>query len=326
MADVTSLVSGTRQAVGRYFGVVSVLPSILLVIYVFLLVASGSWRESPNWSRALTVVRDLGFGGALLLTTTGVGVALVLHPLQFAMTQLLEGYWGSAPTIQQIRVARIRRYRERRQWLEDEAGEAIEALDDWRISDGLKLKVQQLSRRDEAIRVALNYPTNPDHIMPTRLGNALRRYEVLAGEPYKLEAPTVLPCLTLIAPPEHRAYLNDQRSAMDLAVRTSLTSALAFLITIMFLWHSGLWLLVALIPYALTYLSYRGSVVAARSYGIAMSAIIAMNRFALYEYLHLSRPSTTDRERDVNQVLMDLLGGEPDVSMKYRYPRPPTIS
>jgi hypothetical protein len=162
--------------------------------------------------------------------------------------------------------------------------------------------------------------------MPTRLGNMLRRYEVLAGSAYKLETPTVLPYVTLVAPPEHRDYLNDQRSAMDLAVRTCMTSALAFLMTVIFLWHSGLWLLIALGPYSLTYLSYRGSIVAAQSYGIAMSTIIAMNRFALYEYLNLPRPSTTVNERKMNETLMDLLHGDSDASIKYRYPRPPTTA
>ena len=326
MADVTSLVSGTRQAIGQYFSVVSVLPSILLVIYVFVLTTSGSWLGSPDWDKAFTAIRDLGFGGTALLATIGIAVALVLHPLQFAMTQILEGYWGPGRTMQQVRVARIRRYRERRQWLEDEAGKAIEALEEWQISDGVGLKVQLLSQRDEAFRVTLDYPEDPDHIMPTRLGNALRRYEVRAGDPYNLEAPTLLPYLTLVAPPEHRDYLNDQRSAMDLAVRTTLTLMLAFLITVVFLWHGGLWLLVALVPYILAYLSYRGSVVAAQSYGITMSTIITLNRFALYEYLHLPRPSTTARERNMNEMVMDLLQGDRDVSIRYRYPRPPTGS
>ena len=53
-------------------------------------------------------------------------------------------------------------------------------------------------------------------MMPTRLGNMLRRYEILAGAPYELDAPTVLPSLALVAPPGHLDYLNDQRSALHL--------------------------------------------------------------------------------------------------------------
>jgi hypothetical protein len=135
----------------------------------------------------------------------------------------------------------------------------------------------------------------------------LRRYEVLAGAPYRLDAPSVLPCLALVAQPGHLEYLNDQRSGLDLAVRTSMTSAIACLVTLVFLWHSGLWLLIALIPYGVAYAAYRGSVIAAHSYGIAMAAIIALNRFALYEHMHMTRPSSTDREREMNETLMDFI-------------------
>jgi hypothetical protein len=359
MADVTSVVSGTGKSIGRYFSVVSVLPSMFLVIYVFLLASSGSWRHSPNWHDAFLAVRNLGLAGAALLAVGGIAVALVLHPLQFSMVQLLEGYWGPGRLAQQIRVSRIRRHIRRRKRLldaatdarsdlaklepEDEEGshpgadpDAVVAPRAGTDSDAvagsdaraaaaaaeLDLKAKLLSQRDEAARSARGYPDDPAHTMPTRLGNMLRRYEFLAGFPYNLDAPTVLPCLALVAPPQHLDYLNDQRSALDLAARTSMTSVLAFLATLVFLWHSGLWLLISLIPYGVAYAAYRGSVVAAQSYGIAITAIIALNRFALYDYMRMPRPSTTVREREMNKTLMYLLRYYDDkASLIYGHPR-----
>jgi hypothetical protein len=329
MADVTSVVSGTGKAIGRYFSVVSVLPSILLVIYIFLLASSGSLRHSPNWHAAFAALDKAGLGGAALLVVAGIAVALVLHPLQFSMVQLLEGYWGTGRLAQQIRASRIRRHRDRRLWLNVIAADADSSLSGGQKDSGLDLdgwldlKVKLASQHDEAVRSERGYPKNLIHTMPTRLGNMLRRYEVLAGAPYELDAPTVLPYLALVAPPEHLDYLNDQRSALDLAVRTSMTSAIACLVTVVFLWHSGLWLLIALIPYGVAYAAYRGSVIAAQSYGIAMSAIIALNRFALYDYLHMPRPSTTKHERVMNKKLMALLRYKKKASLRYRYPRPP---
>jgi hypothetical protein len=260
---------------------------------------------------------------------SGIAIALVLHPLQFGMVQLLEGYWGPGWLAQQIRVARIRRHRKRRLWLNDTVATADASLNKGR-TDGLDLdqwhdlRVKLLSQSAEGARSELSYPKDPDHIMPTRLGNILRRYEILSGAAYGLDTPTVLPCLALVAPPTHLDYLNDQRSALDLAVRTSITSAIACLVTVLFLWHSGLWLLVSLIPYGITYAAYRGSVIAAGSYGIAMSAVITLNRFALYEYMHMARPSSTARERDMNKTLTYLLRDYDDeASLKYRYPRSP---
>jgi hypothetical protein len=333
MADVTSVVSGTGKAIGRYFSVVSVLPSILLVTYVFLLFSSDSWQHSPNWHAAFAALRNIGLAGAAVLTVSGIVVALVMHPLQFSMVQLLEGYWGPGRLAQQIRISRIHRHRERLQWLDDLTAEADATLLKFKQRDpSLKqekpstrahLKVEAMSQRGEAVRSRDRYPKDPDHAMPTRLGNMLRRYEVTAGASYGLDAPTVLPSLAMIAPPSHLDYLNDQRSAMDLAVRTSMTSAIACLVTLVFLWHSGLWLLIALIPYAAAYAAYRGSVIAAQSYGITMSAVIALNRFALYERMHMKRPPTTARERAMNEDLIYLLNyseDTKDTSVIYRHP------
>lgn len=330
MADVTSVVSGTGKAVGRYFSVISVLPSLLLVIYIFLLSASGGWRHSPNWQAAFTALSHIGIAGGAALAVSGIVVALVLHPLQFGMVQLLEGYWGPGRLVRRIRVSRIHRHRKRLRWLDDLTAHADRTLRRFEKSDPClkklkpdergRLVIEAMSLRGEAVRSRDRYPEDPDHTMPTRLGNVLRRYEVLAGVPYELDAPTVLPSLALVAPPGHLDYLNDQRSAMDLAVRTSMTCAIACLVTVVFLWHSGLWLLIALIPYAAAYAAYRGSVIAAQSYGITMSALIALNRFALYEQMRLQRPSNTVLERAMNKKLMSLINHNKDASLKYRHP------
>jgi len=322
MADVTSVVSGTGKAIGRYFSVVSVLPSILLVIYVFLLASSGSWRHPPNWHDAFAAIGNLGIAGAALLAVSGIAFALVLHPLQFSMVQLLEGYWGTGWLAQRIRASRILRHHEHKRCLNRAAASAKSSLDKLKQGSELNRRVRLFSMRDEAMRIWRGYPADPDHIMPTRLGNMLRRYEVLSGAPYELDAPTVLPCLALVAPPGHLDYLNDQRSGLDLAVRTSMTSGIACIVTLVFLWHSGLWLLIALIPYGVAYAAYRGSVIAAQSYGIAMAAVIALNRFALYDYLHMEQPLTTARERKMNKTLMYLLRDyDPEASLIYRYPK-----
>jgi hypothetical protein len=330
MADVTSVVSGTGKAIGRYFSVVSVLPSILLVVYVFLLSSSGSWRHAPDWHAAFAALRNVGLAGAAVLTVSGIVVALVMHPLQFSMVQLLEGYWGPGWLARRIRVSRIHRHRKRLGWVNRLAADAegtIKRIDDDDPSlDQLtpeaiaRLMVTALTQRDEAARSRDRYPVEPQHMMPTRLGNMLRRYELLSGAPYELDTPTVLPSLALIIPPGHLDYLNDQRSALDLAVRTSITSAIACLVTVVFLWHSGLWLLIALIPYGAAYAAYRGSVIAAQSYGVTMSAVIALNRFALYEQMHMPRPPTTARERAANEGLRALLRYDKSASLTYRHP------
>ena len=53
-----------------------------------------------------------------------------------------------------------------------------------------------------------------------------------------------------------------------------------------------------------------------------MSAVIALNRFALYEHMHMPLPSTTasERRRVMNKDLVNLLKYKKGVSLIYRHP------
>lgn len=155
--------------------------------------------------------------------------------------------------------------------------------------------------------------------MPTRLGNVLRSYERLAGYQYGLDAVTVLRHVALVAPSGHVEYLDDQRQLLDLSVRMCLTSILATLISIAFLWHHGPWLAIALVPYVLAYLSYRGAIVVAHEYGAAMSTMIDLDRFALYDYLRLPRPKDTAEEQRTNPGLVELLSHNRSINLIYEY-------
>jgi hypothetical protein len=55
------------------------------------------------------------------------------------------------------------------------------------------------------------YPRDAGRILPTRLGNRLRRYEDLAGPQYGLNAIAIAPQITLVAAPERTAYLRVMR-------------------------------------------------------------------------------------------------------------------
>jgi len=177
-----------------------------------------------------------------------------------------------------------------------------------------------LSTAAEGQRLLQGYPLEVDDTMPTRLGNVLRRYERQAGVQYGLEATGVIRHVGLVAAPERVAYVSDQRQLLDLSVRMSATSIFATFMAIAFLWHHGLWLLIALIPYGVAYLSYRGAVVVAHQYGSAVSAMIDLDRFALYENLRLPRPVSTADERRLNARLMGLINHDTEAVVRYQYP------
>ena len=314
IADVTT---GIAQTIGRYFSVVSVIPSSMYLIFVYLLIASGSWHHAPNWSHAFQSLEHLGVGGIALLALFSVALGVIIHPIQFAIVQFFEGYWGISTIAQAVRYQRILHYREVCRGLTRSQSSSIGQLK----GAGDTRRVQLNSRIDEASRVRKSYfPATLNNVMPTRLGNVLRRAESLAGSQYAMNALQIAPLLLLIAPTGHVDYVNDQRTQLDLAVRMTFVSVVACGTAVLFLWPHGSWLLVAVIPYALAYLSYRGSVVAGRHYGDALDALINLDRFALYEQLHLKLPAATAMERDANKKLAKLLGHDAVENLWYEHP------
>lgn len=282
LADLTA---GTKQTIGRYFSVVSMVPSLLFVIYLFLLVRSGAWSHKPHWGVAVNSLAHVSIGGAALFVVAGTVFGLSVHPIQFGLVQFLEGYWGVGVIARKARRLGIRYHRNRADRLE-----------------GKDLKGDQ-----DAGRLLEYYPEDPELIMPTRLGNVLRRYETLAGRQYKLEVLAILPHMALAARPDDVSYLDDQRTQLDLAVRMCFTSALAFVVSAIVLWHDGRWLLTIIVPAGISYLSYRGAVISAQDYGVAMNVLIDLNRFSLYERFHLPMPANIDDERQMNAQVMKLL-------------------
>jgi hypothetical protein len=315
--------TGAAQAVGRYFSVISVIPSSLYVVFVYILIASGSWRHSPNWSHAFTSLGHLGVGGIAVFALFSIGLGVAIHPIQFAVVQFFEGYWGTGRIAQAVRSQRILRYQSICEELENKRDSANDHLADLDAYDKMSPAFQApfRSRRDEARRIRnTTFPRALNQVMPTRLGNVLRRTESLAGSQYGMNALQVVPLLLLIAPASHADYVNDQRTQLDLAVRMTFISAAAFATAILFLWPYGLWVLVAIFPYALAYLSYRGSVVAGRHYGSALDTLINLDRFALYKQLHLQLPATTKEERVTNTKMDNLFNYSKTEFIEYEHP------
>ena len=162
-----------------------------------------------------------------------------------------------------------------------------------------------------------SYPAKLSRVMPTRLGNVLRRSEDDAGTQYGLETVVIAPHLSLIADPSHYAYVEDRQKAMDLAITMCLVGALATAITAVLLSDDGLWSLFALLPFALAFASYVGVVVSAVSYNVAIETVTDLSRFALYEALHVTPPTTGREEIDTASELMAQLKGERSPGIKF---------
>ena len=238
------------------------------------------------------------------------------------MVQFFEGYWGNTFVAQAIRAQRILRYQQLCAKLRSDRIRTKNSLSQLQKSgtDIPANRVRLLSVLSEAARVRDSFPRALDNVMPTRLGNVLRRAESQAGRQYGLDALVAVPHILMVAPASHTEYVNDQRSQLDLAVRMTFMSALACATAFLFLWHCRFWLFIAVIPYALAYLSYRGSVVAAGHYGSALDTLINLDRFALYQQLHLELPAGTAEEREMNVELASLFDYDDGAAINYHHP------
>lgn len=326
------------NGIGRYFSLTSALPAIGLVLWTYALVQSHSATGRPQLAELGDAFSpSIAKGAGLVLAV--ILVALFMHPLQFGMTQLFEGYWGPRRLPLILSAVRSNFYRRRIRWLErltDEHERAIlagaginpqdpnELSDDERVRLSLTLQTRpgdpimlDVIGRAEAIRKRAEFPERDDRIMPTRLGNALRRLEDAAGTQYGIDAITTAPHFALVAKPEHARYSEDSQQLMDTSLRLCVVSLIATIETILMLLTDGPWLFLALVPYSLAYLAYRGCVSAARGHGTAIATVIDLNRFALYDSLNVRRPGSLREERELNQTLMAVLQGTP-VNLRYK--------
>jgi hypothetical protein len=323
---MTGLLSGARQAIGQYFSLVSFLPSLLLVTYCYALMSSGALTGPPDFTGVRDAIADVDLSGAAALTLVALAVSVVMHPLQYMIVQLAEGYWGLGALSRRTRSLAVDRHSRRRDsiyQLREGAKRVRGALEQPEKSRPVNAHRELLTLHYESSRLSSDYPESADNVMPTRLGNVLRRYEVGAGVPFGLPASALLPMVGLVAPANELNYLNDRRSAMDLAVRAAAVFGIAFGFSVMLFWDDGLWLLTALVPYASAYLSYRGAIVQAHDYGNAMANVIAMNRFTLYERLHLELPNNAQEEHDLHGSLRPMFDLRSLETLTFRHPAPP---
>ena len=160
--SIIDISSGAAQSIGRYFSVISVVPSSLYVIFVYTLITSGSWQHSPNWSHAFKSLEQLGLGGVTLLAFLSIALGVIIHPAQFSLVQFFEGYWGNARIAQAIRVQRILRYQQFCAKLNNKKHHAEKERSRLRKSGVVapSSRVRPLSAYSEASRVRDNFPAH----------------------------------------------------------------------------------------------------------------------------------------------------------------------
>lgn len=335
MSSLVDAAVGAGNRMGRYFSLISVLPATLLIAYVSILVAGKTSSGEFEPEEAIRFIGELELVDVPWFALGSLLVAMLLHPFQYAMTQLLEGYWGSSRIAIWLATSRIRHYRARAFWLRDQAQRQrndwvshayrslqTEARKEFKPTDPLVVAELQMDdrvgdrflssyvRAEAYDKALLAYPDEFRRIMPTRLGNALRRHEDSAGRQYGLDTTVIAPHVSLVAVKEQYKYAEDEGEQMDLAVRVCVSALLATAASAVLLVGADWWFLLTLLPYGVAYMSYRGAIAAAENYGVALATVLDLNRFAIYESLHLELPKNTGDEKIMGTRMVRLLAGE----------------
>ena len=322
---LAAVIGGGAQF-GRHFSVISGVPSLVVLVLPLGLIAAGAPMNAPSMDSFVGALNNVGIADASVIAIAAAIIGLVLNPLQFGFTQLLEGYWGvSLPA----RTAMTRSTRiHLRRWicllkLDKESDAELTNVNSLIVRNQnaqsvrsstlhrtkcanlearlLERRISSVVKKQEAIRAATRFPRSSEDFMPTKLGNMLRRHERLAGAPFGLEPIGTMPYLAHIAGEEERAYLDDSRTTATL------------------LWRHGAWLIVPLACLVLAYATYLGTVASAAQYGTALIVVTALSRQRLYESLGLQLPATSDQEIERNVKLRDVLAGFP-ARLTYQWP------
>jgi hypothetical protein len=316
------------------------LTTVIASLGPLVLIAAGAPSQRPDVRAALDAIRTLDVTDLVFLSVVVVAIGFALQPFQFGLTQVLEGYWGVHPAaaramtrstrahylhrrsvIQTYEEAardskalnlKLRAVRERRARVERSASVTDRLLD--KLNDHERRLIEErmphLVAMQEASRWLARYPDSPNDLMPTRLGNVLRKHERVAGAPYGLDAVTTAAYLAQVADQTVRDYYDDSRNSLDIAVRMVLVWGLTSAVTFGFLWRYDGWLLVPATASALSYMSYRGAVAAAERYGESLKVLVALGRIALYNELRIDLPPTSEQEVIRNQELKFHLSGQ----------------
>jgi hypothetical protein len=309
--DLSSLSSPLDNLRSGRFLLVGYLPTAAAALFMLILV----WSGAPLWLRhgdhlsfkaAWKVAAGLGIGEMVLLAVVVTLVAAVLVPLQLSVMRLLKGGW---PTVLGGKVGlRWQRYRRDR---------LVKAAELPATRVGLTAEVVLKAGRAGA-KLRRRYPL-PDHLMrSTALGNALAAMEDVGGRDYGLDAVVAWPRLYPVLGEQVRTVVNDRRDVMDAAGRMAATSAVTTVASLVLLYGSDRWLLLALIPAGLVVVSYVGAVSAAVAYGEAVRSAFDLHRFDLLAALHLPLPKNAEQEYAQNQQLCAMWRQGMPMNAEYR--------
>lgn len=261
-----------------------ILPTALNLLVFSLAVAPS--LHHPGIADALS--RASNGDKTLLFLVAAVLLGLVLNALQTPLYRFLEGYalW---PSWAYERGCRVQRERRRR------------------TADRLAATTATLRKAVLSEKLS-RYPAAEEQIAPTRLGNAIRRFEEYGHDRYRLDTQVLWNELTIAAPDDTRRVVDTARTSVDFFVALLYGHAAVALCAIGALASGRRDTLVLLITCAvlaaLTPVWYHTAVAATDEWAAAVRALVNLGRKPLAESLGLVLPKDLADERTMWQLVV----------------------
>lgn len=262
-----------------------VLPTALNLAIFFLAVAP-SLRRTAAISR---IWPGSASQTALLLLCAAVLFGIVLNALQTPLYRILEGYllWPRNAYDRGCRHQRARR-------------ERIAGL--ITCPEG-RTPVQRALLNEQMAR----YPADDDQIAPTRLGNAIRRFEEYGHNRFRLDTQVLWNELSATAPEQARRQAETARTSVDFFVALLYGHGVVALLAFLALASAGaerpLLVVTAIALCALIPLWYRSAVYATDEWAAAVRAMVNLGRKPLADALGLLIPKQLAEERIMWQLV-----------------------
>lgn len=293
LTDITGVFS-------RYFVVGFFLPAFVSLASLWL---SASSQFVPNGLERHSEATQLAILGGVALIA-----GLVLSGVSYYITRLFEGYplervsnWPIAGRVYQSAVSFQRRRYERLRAIRDDKDRPSK------------------DRQRAAWYLDRFFPNNPDALLPTRVGNAIRAFERHSNVRWGLDGVTIWPRIEALLSDHERELHVDSKINFYVFTNAAVGAMAvgACLIVdeaVNAPQPASHWPLYA-IPFVLGYVLYRSAIGPATEWGDSVRSSVDLHRLEIYEKLGVRAPTSfSDERRVADSVNKALLYGHPLLS------------
>jgi hypothetical protein len=248
--------------------------------------------------------------------TIAVVAGLVLSALQTPLYRLLEGYllWPSAVAAKRrdhyVRVRNLMQkrldaidLRKLKNPTPEEKHQLAKLKADPNVSRFLKRHKSLTAVQQSLLAEQLRYPIADEQVAPTRLGNAIRRFEEYAFDRYRLDSQGLWYELTAAAPKQLRHQIDSARAGVDFFVCLLYGQLLVAAASLASLGaphpHDLTLVVTAAVLVVLTPVWYRLARANTDDWALAVRALVDLGRKPLAKSAGLKLPRELDREREM---------------------------